>query len=159
MDKVKRGLRKIKGKLVIAFVLYLVILIIFVAPLSIAIKDALKTGVFVFEKFWSSLQIQIAKPFSSIGKAFSVEYIGMLWSTLWKFTLIYIVAIAIGLYKAMPKSEYDDIEHGSSDWSENGEQYSVLSRNKGILLAQKNYLPINKRGNVNVLVVGRIRIW
>ena len=54
------------------------------------------------------------------------------------------------------KNEYTDIEHGSSDWAE-GEQYSVLSKKKGIVLAEKHYLPVDKRGNVNVLVVGRIR--
>ena len=65
----------------------------------------------------------------------------------------------IGLSKAVPKNEYSDIEHGSSDWSEGGEQYRILSKNKGIILAQKNYLPIGKRGNLNVLVVGRFWFW
>ena len=159
MEKIKKGLRKSKGKLVVALVLYLVLLLIFIAPLSIAIKEAMKTGAFNISIFFDVIQSQIAKPFSSIGLALSAENIGLLWSTLWKFTLIYLLAMAVGIYKAMPKSEYDEIEHGSSDWSENGEQYKVLSKNKGILLAQKNYLPINKRGNVNVLVVGRIWIW
>ena len=58
-----------------------------------------------------------------------------------------------------PKNEFSDIEHGSSDWSQRGEQYQILSKNKGIILAENNYLPVDKRGNVNVLVVGRIRIW
>ena len=65
----------------------------------------------------------------------------------------------IGFIKTAPKSEYSDIEQGSSDWATGGEQYKVLSRNKGILLAENNYLPVDKRGNVNVLVVGRIRFW
>ena len=55
-------------------------------------------------------------------------------------------------------NNYLDIEHGSSDWA-SGEQYSVLSKNKGILLAEKHYLPVDKRGNVNVMVVGRFRFW
>jgi len=159
MDKIKKGLRKIKGKLIFSFVLLLVIICIFVAPFSIAIKEALETGAFDFTQFWTSFSSQLANPFGAIGKVFSGEYIGTFWSVLWKFTLLYFLVMAIGLYKAMPKHEYDDIEHGSSDWSENGEQYSVLSKNKGILLAQKNYLPINKRGNVNVLVVGRFWFW
>ncbi len=29
-------------------------------------------------------------------------------------------------YKIKPKNEYTDIEHGSSDWSEGGEQYKIL---------------------------------
>ena len=32
-------------------------------------------------------------------------------------------------------------------------------KNKGIILAEKHYLPVDKRGNVNVLVVGRFRFW
>jgi len=40
-----------------------------------------------------------------------------------------------------------------------GEQYKILDKNKGIVLAENNYLPVDKRGNVNVLVVGRIRFW
>ena len=40
-----------------------------------------------------------------------------------------------------------------------GEQYQILNRNKGIILAEDNYLPLDKRGNVNVLVVGRFRFW
>ena len=62
------------------------------------------------------------------------------------------------MIKTMPKHDYADIEHGSSDWA-SGEEYSVLSRNKGILLAEKHYLPVDKRGNVNVLVVGRFWFW
>ena len=34
-----------------------------------------------------------------------------------------------------------------------------LDKNKGIILAENNYLPVDKRGNVNVLVVGRFRFW
>ena len=75
---------------------------------------------------------------------------------LWKFTIVYVIAMFVGFVKTAPKNEYTDIEQGSSDWSKGGEQYKVLSRNKGIILAENNYLPVDKRGNVNVLVVGRI---
>ena len=34
----------------------------------------------------------------------------------------------------MPKHRYDDIEHGSSDWSKNGEQYTILNNKKGIII-------------------------
>ena len=75
------------------------------------------------------------------------------------FIGVYFIFVSIGILKAFPKHEFDEIEHGSSDWSENGEQYRILSKNKGIVLAEKNYLPVDKRGNVNVLVVGRFRFW
>ena len=32
-------------------------------------------------------------------------------------------------------------------------------KKKGIILAENHYLPVDKRGNVNVLVVGRFWFW
>ena len=83
----------------------------------------------------------------------------MFWATIWRFTLIYAVAVTIGIVKAVPKHEYEGIENGSSDWCSNGEEYSILNSREGIILAEREYLPVNKRGNVNVLVVGRIWCW
>ena len=73
--------------------------------------------------------------------------------TLW-LTILCLVVTAIGIIKSKPKNNYEDIENGSSDWCEGGEQYRILNKNKGIILAEDNYLPVDKRGNVNVLVVG-----
>ena len=73
--------------------------------------------------------------------------------TLW-LTILCLVVTAIGIIKSKPKNNYEDIENGSSDWCEGGEQYKILSKNKGIILAEDNYLPVDKIGNVNVLVVG-----
>ena len=75
------------------------------------------------------------------------------------FTLGYLVLVCISIIRTAPKHEYSNIEHGSSDWSENGEQYRVLSKKSGLILAENNYLPLNKMGNINVLIVGRIWIW
>ena len=69
--------------------------------------------------------------------------------------MFYAIFFFIGIVRSAPKNEYTDIEHGSSDWSQRGEQYKILNKNKGIILAEDNYLPVDKRGNVNVLVVGR----
>lgn len=95
--------------------------------------------------------IQLCGTFTS----YIFEFFGMLW----KCTLVYAVFMFVGFVKTAPKNEYTDIEQGSSDWAHGGEQYKVLNRNKGIILAENNYLPVDKRGNVNVLVVGRFRIW
>ena len=98
-------------------------------------------------------------PFGTLRKVFSEGASGTYFSTLIVVTIIYTVFFFIGVFRSAPKNEYTDIEHGSSDWSQRGEQYEVLSKNKGIILAENNYLPVDKRGNVNVLVVGRIRFW
>lgn len=34
-----------------------------------------------------------------------------------------------------------------------------LNNKRGIILAEKEFLPVDKRGNVNVLVVGRFWCW
>ena len=45
-------------------------------------------------------------------------------------TLIYGIFFFIGFVKAAPKNEFTDIEHGSSDWSKNGEQYKIMNKNE-----------------------------
>ena len=94
-----------------------------------------------------------------MGNIFSQGATGTYFSTLLIATIFYAIFFFIGFVKSAPKNEYTDIEHGSSDWSQRGEQYQILNKNKGIILAEDNYLPVDKRGNVNVLVVGRFRFW
>ena len=95
---------------------------------------------------------------TNLGKLFNSKYTATFWKVEGYNTIFLLIGVLIGFFKSMPKNEYTDIEHGSSDWA-TGEQYSVLSKKKGILLAEKHYLPVDKRGNTNVLVVGRIWIW
>lgn len=161
-EKISRAIKKIKGKLIVSGILWLILIIVFVAPIAMAFSKALSPEVEAsvrWEVLFENVAIYIVKPLSSIGSCIVGESNGMFWSVLWKFTLFYICAVILGISKAIPKHEYDGIENGSSDWCENGEQYSVLSNKNGIILAEKNYLPVDKRGNVNVLVVGRIWCW
>lgn len=132
--------------------------IVLVAPIGYSIGLASQSGTFSFDIFLENVFTQIVS-FSAITKVFDAAFIGYFGKTLLYFTILYIIIALIGLFKSRPKHEYTDIEHGSSDWSEGGEQYSILSKNKGIILSKHNFLPINKRGNVNVLVVGRFRFW
>lgn len=139
-------------------IIWLILTILFVAPVSYSIVEASKSGKFVLTYFIEEL-IPAISSFTSITKVFGEEYIGTFIQSEIVFSAILGIFIVVGLVKAAPKHQYSDIEHGSSDWSEGGEQYKILSKKSGIILAQDNYLPINKRGNVNVLVVGRIRFW
>ena len=112
--------------------------------------------------FLSTVLLGLAHPFTAFLKCLEYEpvnYIGTYLSAVKWFGLALSLAVIVGLAKAMPKNEYEDIENGSSDWCENGEQYTVLNKRKGIVLAEKNYLPVDKRGNVNVLVVRRFWCW
>ena len=116
-------------------------------------------GNFDLEVFVKTFGTCITNPFGTLGSVLTEGAMGTYFSTLIVVTIFYSLFFFIGFVRSAPKNEFSDIEHGSSDWSQRGEQYQILSRNKGIILAENNYLPVDKRGNVNVLVVGRIWIW
>ena len=156
--KVSKTLKDNKKSIIVIAVLWIFFAIVLVAPIGYSIGVASQSGQFDFNIFLEKVFTELIS-FTSITKVLGSEYIGYFGKTLLYFSIIYIILAFIGLFKSRPKNEYTDIEHGSSDWSEGGEQYSILSKNKGIILSKHNYLPIDKRGNTNVLVVGRFRFW
>ena len=166
-DKLRAAIRKIKDKLIVAAILLIVIIIWGVAPFSVAMKDGLDqqvmnsgiTGGFNWEIFFMQLGEGIMTPLEQLKKCFSENYFHSFFYIARWFFGFYGIFVLIGIGKAFPKHEYQDIENGSSDWCEGGEQYRVLHKSKGIVLAEKNYLPVDKRGNVNVLVVRRFWCW
>jgi len=157
--KMQESFKRNKTNLIIYAILWLIIAIVFVSPMAYSSYLSMQNGAFNFEEFISGFGELIADPLGTFSKVMSAECIGMFWDWIWKYTLGYIVLVIIGIIRTAPKHEYDKIEHGSSDWAVNGEQYKVLSKKKGIILAEDNYLPLDKRGNVNVLVVGRFWFW
>ena len=163
-EKLKRAIKKIKGKLIVSLILILVIIVWGFAPFSTALKDGLREATGRESVNWEvllmNLGLGLTKPLEQFKKCIiEDEYRGTFWLVTRSFLGFYALFVLIGIIKAIPKSEYEDIENGSSDWSEGGEQYKVLSKNKGIVLAEKNYLPVDKRGNVNVLIVRRFWCW
>ncbi len=160
-DKIKAAFRKIKTKLIVYLVIIIVVAIMGVAPFNVSVQEgqmAAEAGEDFFAVFFTQLFHNIQKPLSCLGECFSLYFSAFMNTLKWYLFVCSIFGI-IGLLKAFPKHEFQDIENGSSDWSENGEQYAVLSKKKGIILAEKNYLPVDKRGNVNVLVVRRFWCW
>ena len=157
--KIEGALKKTRKYFIIYAILWLFMVIVFIMPAAVAIKESVINGTFQMNSFINLFGSYAFKPFSSFGKVFNPNYIGDFWAVLWKFTFVYVIIAIIGIIRNAPKNEYTDIEHGSSDWSKKGEQYRILSNKKGIILGEDNYLPVDKRGNVNVLVVGRIWIW
>ena len=158
--KIEGAIRRNRKSFIICAILWLLLVIVFVAPFSYSRFEASVTGKFSLDTFMGQISTNITNPFATLGGIFTTE--GALHdfiSLLIGFTICYLVIFFIGFAKSAPKNEFSDIEHGSSDWSQRGEQYQVLSRNKGIILAEDNYLPLDKRGNINVLVVGRFRFW
>lgn len=169
LDKIKSAFRKIRTKLIVYTILVAIVIVWLVAPLNTSIVDAQNMAGVKFSQnpmdgdLWGTLLTRLAQgivsPLTEFGKCFNEVYFAGFWTMLKVTFGIYLFFATIGIVKAFPRHEYENIENGSSDWSENGEQYKVLSKNKGIVLAEKNYLPVDKRGNVNVLVVRRFWCW
>ena len=170
-EKLKRAFQKNKGRLIIFSLFSIVMLFLLVALFSIMYgngvisaanqnKAAIGTNIlkFDFKAFFQSIP-QITKPFESMQKVFSDTYFTYFAGGVKIYFVIAVFFVLIGLVRGMPKNEFTDIENGSSDWCVGGEQYRVLSKKEGIILAEKNYLPVDKRGNVNVLVVRRFWCW
>ena len=135
-------------------ILWIILVLVFISPFSYSVFQAKQSEAFSIASFIENFTQGIIHPFSTLGKVFVQGAAGDFIPTLIGFTIIYGIAFTVGFAKSAPKHQYSDIEHGSSDWSQHGEQYNILDKNKGIILAENNYLPVDKRGNVNVLVVG-----
>ena len=157
--KIEGAIRRNRKNFIIFGILWIFIAIVFVSPIAHGSFLANETGKFDINVFFTEFVRGIQNPFETIGSIFQEGALGTYFSTLIVVTIIYSVFFFIGFVRSAPKNEFSDIEHGSSDWSQRGEQYQILSNKKGIILAEDNYLPVDKRGNVNVLVVGRIRFW
>lgn len=157
--KIEGAIRRSRKAFIICLMLWLILTIVFVVPFSYSSFQANIGGKFSLEIFLELLPNNIIHPFSSLSNIFANGATHNFISTLIGFSIIYVAIFLVGFFKSTPKNEYTDIEHGSSDWSQKGEQYKILNKNKGIILAEDNYLPVDKRGNVNVLVVGRFRFW
>ena len=155
--KVEGAIRRNRKYFIVYAILWIVIAIVFVSPFSYSAHVAGLDGEFKLDVFIETFGTSITNPIGTLGNLFSSEAVGDFISTLLVVTIFYTVFFFIGFVRSAPKNEYSDIEHGSSDWSQRGEQYTILSKNKGIILAEDNYLPLDKRGNINVLVVGRFR--
>ena len=157
--KVKGAIRRNRKYFIIFAIIWLFIAILLISPIAHGIHKAQSGERFDLEVLFTEIISGIANPFGTFGSVLSEGALGIYLKALGWFSIVFFLFFFIGVARSAPKNEYSDIEHGSSDWSTRGEQYKVLNNKKGIILAEDNYLPVDKRGNVNVLVVGRIRFW
>ena len=150
--KVEGAIRKNKKYFILFGILWLFIAIVLIVPLVTAynIPAPEESSLGALGVFVDSMK----NPFKALVTLGENGYMVAYFKSLGVFSIIFAIFFIVGVARSAPKNEYTDFEHGSSDWSKNGEQYTVLSNKKGIILAENNYLPVDKRGNVNVLVVG-----
>ena len=157
--KIEGAIKRNRKNFIIFAILWVIIAIVLVSSYAYSSHMASADGKFNIQIFLQTFATSITNPFATMGKIFTEGAIETYFSTLLVVTIFYSIFFFIGFVRSAPKNEYTDIEHGSSDWSQRGEQYQILDRKKGIILAEENYLPVDKRGNVNVLVVGRFWFW
>ena len=157
MSKFKSFMEKFKKNILIYLVVWLIIAILLVAPVTYTFTEARLQGLTWLEGLIYNLVNNILE--FPITKVFETAYINDYLTGIKLYSIVYLIIIIVAINKTLPKSKYDNIEHGSSDWCENGEQYRVLSKKEGLLLAKDHYLPLTKPGNHNVLIVGRIWCW
>lgn len=154
-DKYKKAIKKSKKSFKLLIIFWGIIIFTLVCPIAKAIVDSKGiSNASKIDVFFSSLITSIIS-LNSFKYLFSAKYFVTYIKTIFNFSILFAAFSAIGIWKSAPKSQYEKIEHGSSDWSENGEQYKILDEQKGIILARDNYLPLDKRGNLNIMIVGR----
>ena len=154
MNNFKSFMEKFKKNMFMYIVVWLAMVILLVAPITYTITNSRLENITWIQGILSNLVNNLLE--FPITKVFETTYINDYLTGVKVFSIIYWILIFIAISKTLPKSKYDNIEHGSSDWCENGEQYKVLSKKDGLLLAKDHYLPLTKPGNHNVLIVGRI---
>ena len=157
--KIQGTIRRNRGNLIIFAILWLFMAICIVAPISHAWHVSMQGETRDMGIFISEISSSMGQPHITIQKIFTEGATEGYFKLLGGFSLVFGIFFFVGMARTAPKHEYTDFEHGSSDWSQRGEQYRILSNRKGIILAEDNYLPVDKRGNVNVLVVGRFWFW
>jgi len=157
--KIQGAIRRNRKYFILFAILWLFIAIVLISPIAHGWYKAQSAETFDFGVVLTETISGITNPFATLGAVLTEGAMQIYLKALGWFSIIFFLFFFIGVARSAPKNEYSDIEHGSSDWSQRGEQYKVLSNKKGIILAEDNYLPVDKRGNVNVLVVGRIRFW
>ena len=157
MNKFKSFMGKLKKNILWYIVVWLVLVILLVAPVTYTRTQAGIQGISLLE----GMTLNFADNFLKfpITKVLEEPYVNDFIKGVEYFSVVYLIIMCYAIYKTLPKSAYDSIEHGSSDWCAPGEQYKILSKKNVLILAKDNYLPIDKTGNINVLIVGRFWFW
>ena len=153
--KLSKSIKKSKMAFIVMIGVWLALGILLIAPLSVTIVESTINEKLDFNTFSNNMFSNFGTIGSNLGKVFKSEYISTYGKGMGYCTAFVVLLFIVGLLKSRPKNEYTDIEHGSSDWCTSREAYNVLNPKEGILLAEKYYLPVDKRGNVNVMIVGR----
>ena len=158
INDIKKSIQQNKRFLIVIAIIWGIIAILLVAPIALAWANTVNANISGSEEGTVNFIEEFIKEISSFTAFFRMfgnpKALEIFAKCLIPYTIAVIAFSIKGYSKTKPKGAYYDKEQGSSDWSVKGEQYKILSKNKGIILAKENYLPVDKRGNINTLIVG-----
>ena len=158
MKEIEEKFKKVIIPLIVAYVLVMLFLIPAIVVTSGYNNTVIPgTEASTISPAVGNFRYAITNPFFSIGQVLQYPILLQMYFTYFKLvTIIFVMILGyLVLIKKWKKTgKWEKIEHGSAGWAEKGEQYKILSKTEGILLAKDHYLPVDKTGNVNVLVVG-----
>ena len=154
INNTKKSIKQNKRFMIYIAIFWVVVAILLVAPIAMALATKDQGSMDGMTNFVENF-VKETTTFTAFFRMFAnPEALLIFLKALIPYTIGAVLFSIYGYYKTKPKGEYYDKEHGSSDWSVKGEQYKVLSKDKGLILAKDNCLPLDKRGNINTLIVG-----
>ena len=146
-----------KAFLIFMGVLYVIIALFLLPPIARAPYENTLEGGIYFGKGSFTIFTEIIKDVG--GNLGALSKVGSKYFEILKiYSFVYLGLVIVLLLKMSGKKEYNNIEHGSADWCDNKEKYSILSPKEGMILAEKTYLPVVPKPpegkNGNILVIG-----
>ncbi len=109
----------------------------------------------------ASTQKDISHVGENIGNIFSRFEVYS--SALKSFSIGYLIIFVVLMVITKTDKEFQGVEHGSAGWAERGEEYEVLSKSEGFILAKDHYMPMIPNPptgkNGNILVIRRFWFW
>lgn len=157
MKTIEKVIKLLKKNMILLLVIWFVLAIGIIPAVAITISQGSRLASAEIDSslpFVGNFMYFLSNPFKTLGYVFNPLYFGIYIETLKNYTGIYFLLAIFLAYKYEEAKPYDGKEYGSARWSKNGEQYKILSKTSGIILAKDNYLPVDKQGNTNVMVIG-----
>ncbi|MEG2348616.1 MAG: type IV secretory system conjugative DNA transfer family protein [Clostridia bacterium] len=159
----KNKLNKLKREAIPFIIVYILFILIVIGSFVVTAKSVAE-GANSFDKISSIMSgfVPNITNFKFLSAIF-VDFTSFINASFWSL-LIFIGMFIAWKIKFAQKNTYDGIEHGSSDWSKNGEEFDktsdgkeILNKKGGFILSKNHYLGTGLRSvliNKNVLVVG-----
>lgn len=156
-------LNRLKREAMPFIVVYIPFVVVVVGSFVVTAKEAPGEG-FSYERIRAMLENFVPNigNFKFLSAIF-VDFVGFINAAFWTL-IVFVIMFIMWKIKFSKKSEYEDIENGSSDWSRGGEEFDktsdgreILNKKNGFILSKDHYLGTDLKKvliNKNVLVVG-----